>query len=73
VTIVSRITREEWEGWVDRYLALIPQIPSVRAQIQGKWRDKSLNALNNWRHSGGNSEYWEFMEFCDYVVERLTR
>ena len=59
------------EDWIKDYLEALPSDRRILAQVEGKWRENSLNAFNRWRHTGGEAEHWEYMEFCDRVLELL--
>lgn len=65
------MSQQEFEKqWIVDYIAAIPKRRSILAQVESRWRDKSLAALNAWRYSNNEQQY-KFMSFCDQVVEAL--
>jgi len=75
----SDMAQAEFQAeWARTYLnelsAALSQNPRIAkgilSQIIEGWREKSLNALQNWLNSGRQTDM-DFMKFCDEIVLRL--
>jgi hypothetical protein len=62
----SRITKQDWERWSKDLQAQVPQLASVRAELDFTWSIEKYNG--QWCVSKGN-----LMDFVDYFISMLQR